>query len=158
MKKRNLWNRIFHSEELKKEHEEYEKAKSLVGFGSETLQFIEGAKDLDELLKAHKIAWSRGYRNENLGPCSYGIFRTHTDIESMTADEVYLGDIWGLWTHNIPFWNDHKEETMSGNGFEIPEDTLCYDLIMRQYRNLLRKNIQNIINESREYIRNYENL
>lgn len=155
MIKNNLWNRIFHSKELSEQTKQYETAKKLVGFGPETLQFINGAKDLVQLLDAHKIAWNRGYQNENLGPCEYGRFRTK-NISDMTIDEVYLGDIYGLWTFNIREWNKHSDETMAGNGWGFPDDTKVYDIIMRQYRTILRKNVEKIIYESKQYIKEYE--
>lgn len=139
MKRNNLFNRIFHSKELKAQKVQYEKAKALVGFSPETLQYIKEAKDLTQLLEAHKLAWRRGYQNENLAPCFYGMFRTE-NINTMKPEEVFLGTIWGLCTNNIPFWDNHKEETMAGNSFGISDDTKIYDLIMRQYRTLLCKN------------------
>lgn len=154
MKKRTLWNIIFHPKELKKQKEEYLRAKSLVGFGPETLQFVNGAKDLNDLLKAHKIAWVRGYRNSNLGPCSYGMFRTK-DISEMKPEEVFLGNIYGLWTFNIPYWNKIKDNTMAGNSYNLPKDTKCYDLIMTQYRGLLKSNIKAIISKSERFIVEY---
>jgi len=153
--KDTLWNRLFHSKELKVQKEKIAESKKLVGLGPETLQFITRAKTLNELLQAHKIAWERGYRNENLGPCSYGIFRTK-DIAKMKPEEVYLGNIWGLWTFNIPEWENNKNETMVGNGFGINPETKVYDLIMSQYRTLLKKNIEKIIFNSKEII--YENI
>ena len=154
MIKNNIWNRIFHRKELKQQKEKYLKAKSLIGFGPETLQFIKGAKDLDELLKAHKIAWIRGFQNGNLGPCLYGKFRTK-DIAKMKPSEVYLGDIYGLWTFNIPHWNENKDVQMIGNGWGIPEDTKCYDLIMKQYAGLLESNIKSLIQRSKIFVEEY---
>lgn len=41
----------------------------------------------------------------------------------MTPEEVFLGDIWGLWTHPITFWETRKDSTMAGNEFGISDDT-----------------------------------
>ena len=94
-----------------------------------------------------------GFKNENTRPCKYGFFRTE-DIETMRPDEVYLGDIYGLWTNNIPFWEEHRDETMAGNGFGIPGDTKCYDLILNQYRACLssavtyqKRKAENLVNK-----------
>lgn len=153
----NIWNRLFHQKDLESQEEVYLEKQKLIGLGSETLQFIKFSKTLDELLNAHKIAWSRGYRNNNLGPCEWGMFRTR-DILSMTVDEVFLGNIWGLSTHNIRFWNNHADEDMSCNGFGMDPNTKIYSLIMQQYRTLLRRNIERIIEEAKCYVHDFEEI
>lgn len=155
--KNNIWNRLFNQKDLESQEEVYLENQKLIGLGSETLQSIEEAEKLSELLSVHKVAWSRGYRNNNLGPCDWGMFRTR-DILSMTADEVYLGNIWGLTTHNICFWDEHIEDDMSCNGFGVDPNTKIYDLIMQQYRTLLYKNIEKIITEAKEYVRDFEEI
>lgn len=155
MKKINLWNKLFHRSELEQQKSEYEKCLVLRGLESETLQFVELAKDLDELLEAHKKAWIRGYQNANLGPCSYGMFRTQKSIPEMLPSEVYLGDIYGLWTFNIPDWNKEKGQTIDlGDG----KTRTCYGIVMNQYRRLLVSNIKSIVRECKNYIYEYENM
>lgn len=82
---------------------------------------------LDELLSAHKGMWAEGVRCRNLGPDRYGMFRTD-DISTMTADEVYLGNIHGLWTHPVSFWKE-----------AAPEDRY---MITEQYRRFLMSNLK----------------
>lgn len=154
--KNNAWNRMFHHKKLELQEDKYLEYQKLIGLGPETLQFVKISKTLEELLDAHKIAWFRGYRNDNLGPCEYGMFRTK-DISTMVPNEVYLGNIWGLWTFNIPSWNKYSEETMVGNGYGINPETKVYDLIMSQYKTLLTRNIESIIYEAKEYCRTFDN-
>lgn len=155
MKRNNLWNRIFHHKELKAQEKKYLEAQKLIGFGPETLQFIKRAQTLNDLLEAHKIAWKRNYRNKNLAPCEYGMFRTK-DIANMTADEVYLGNIYGLWTFNITHWNNHTPSSAGLSVWGFKDGTTDVDLIIRQYRTLLRKNVEELIYDAKEYIRKYE--
>lgn len=51
----------------------------------------------------HKRIWRKGFRNANLGPDEYGMFRTK-DINLMTIDEVYIGGIYDTLT--IAQWED----------------------------------------------------
>ena len=52
----------------------------------------------------------------------------------MVPGEVYLGNISGLNTHAIPYWEEHKEEKY--NDFKT-----VYDIVLSQYKQLLRSNI-----------------
>lgn len=52
----------------------------------------------------------------------------------MVPGEVYLGNIFGLNTHAIPYWEEHKEEKY--NDFKT-----VYDIVLLQYKHLLRSNI-----------------
>lgn len=139
----NLWNRIFRAKALK-EYQEWKKvAEAILGWNKQLNQDLNRAKNLQDLIDIHKHAWNIGYQNSNLGPCAWGMFRCKS-IPELTLDTLYLGDIWGLWTNNGRFWEDHKLETMAGNGFGIEESTLIYDLVMQQYRKHLKSNINAI--------------
>ena len=141
--KDNLWNRMFHSKALK-EYQEWKKtAKNIIGWNKQLNEGLQRASSLQALINIHKHAWSIGYRNSNLGPCAWGMFRCES-IPELTLDTLYLGDIWGLWTNNGKFWEKHKNETMAGNGFGIDPEKKIYDLIMQQYRGHLRSNINAI--------------
>lgn len=48
------------------------------------------------------------------------------------------------WTNTGRFWEEHKDETMAGNGFSINPERKCYDLIMQLYRMHLKSNINAI--------------
>ena len=144
--KDNLWNRIFHSKALK-EYQEWKKtAKNIIGWNKQLNEGLERASSLQALINIHKHAWNIGYRNSNLEPCAWGMFRCNS-IPELTLDTLYLGDIWGLWTNSGRFWEEHKDETMAGNGFGIDPEKKVYDLIMQQYCRHLRLNI-NVIADS----------
>jgi len=139
----NLWNRIFHSKALK-EYQEWKKtAEAIIGWNKQLNEDLTRAKTLQDLINIHKHAWEIGYRSPNISPCAWGMFRCES-IPVLTLDTLYLGDIWGLWTNNGRFWEEHKNETMSYNGFGIDSKKKIYDLIMQQYRQHLRSNINAI--------------
>ena len=139
----NLWNKIFRPKALK-EYQEWKKvAEAIMGWNNQLNQDLNRAKTLQDLINVHKHAWDIGYRNSNLGPCAWGMFRCES-IPELTLDTLYLGDIWGLWTNTGRFWEEHKNETMSCNGFGIDPNKKIYDLIMQQYCRLLRSNINSI--------------
>ena len=139
----NLWNRIFRSKALK-EYQGWKKtAESIIGWNKQLNEGLRRASSLQALINIHKHAWNIGYRNSNLEPCAWGMFRCES-IPELTLDTLYLGDIWGLWTNTGQFWEEHKDETMAGNGFGIDPNKKCYDLIMQQYRQHLRSNINAI--------------
>ena len=139
----NLWNKIFHSKALKEYQEWKEKANAIIGWNKQLNEDLKRAKTLQDLINVHKHAWDVGYRSSNLGPCPWGMFRCDC-IPMLTLDNLYLGDIWGLWTNPGRFWEEHKNETMAGNGYGITPETKVYDLIMQQYRSHLRSNINAI--------------
>ena len=90
---------------------------------------VELAKTLRDLYILHIKMWANGIRNENLGPDKYGMFRTD-DILMMVPEEVYLGNIWGLWTKQLPYW-----ESCSVNDQK---------LVIEQYKNVLLSNMKAI--------------
>jgi hypothetical protein len=139
----NLWNKIFHSKALKEYQEWKKKAYSIIGWNRQLNQDLSRAKTLQELINVHKHAWEIGYQNPNIAPCAWGMFRCKS-IPELTLDTLYLGDIWGLWTNTGQFWEKHKDETMAVNGFGINTNKKVYDLIMQQYRQHLRSNINAI--------------
>ena len=65
---------------------------------------------LEDTFKIHRqlgamhLAW-----NPAICPAQYGMFRT-SNIATMSMDEVFLGDICGLWTHSLPFWSSCQDE------------------------------------------------
>lgn len=141
--KNNIWNKIFHSKALKEYQEWKETANSIIGWNKQLNEDLQRAKSLQDLINIHKHAWEIGYRGPNLGPCPWGMFRCDS-IPELTLDTLYLGDIFGLWTNNGRYWEQHRNETMGGNGFGINEFTFIYDLIMQQYKRHLRSNINAI--------------
>lgn len=59
-------------------------------------------------------------------PDKYGVFRTK-DIATMSPDDVFLGGICGLFTHNITTWELYKKT-----------DIEAYNIVLNQYYKLLK--------------------
>ena len=150
MKQNNIFNRFFYKETLAKEKEKCEKCKSLVGHFPELDERIGASKSLENVLELHKKAWELGYQNGNLGPCEYGMFRTQ-DISKMTPDEVYLGNVYGLWTFPMPKWEDQKTQMYD-------KDISVYDVILNQYKRVLHSNVKAIYREAKTLVEEYEEL
>lgn len=148
MRKNNIWNRLFHKAEVQKNMKQMSIYTTQCLEGQRFLDAIQDCKSLITLIDIHKSIWEAGFQNENIGPCPYGIFRT-LDIPSMTPEQVYLGGIWGLFTHPISFWEQHKEDKYGGNGFGIDENLSLYEIIVDQYRKLLSSNIRAMFNKAR---------
>lgn len=138
MRKNNLWNRIFFKEEVRKNMKDAELQLTLSKNGARIINAVEKCDSLEELLSIHKEAWIIGFQNENLGPDKYGMFRTES-IPTMKPEEVFLGNIWGLWTHAIPFWEERKLQP-----FGIDPEISQYDIILDQYKQLLYSNLSYI--------------
>ena len=149
-----MWNRIFHNKEIKKNIAECNKFLTWNNQGQQFIDAIDKAISLYRVLAIHRDAWGTGFQNENIGPCAYGIFRTK-DISKMTAEEVYLGGIWGLCTYNLPFWEKHKDDKYGCNGFGIDENTSLYELILNQYKNILTSNIKAMMQQAKAELHLY---
>ncbi len=112
------------------------------------LQAVNAAPDdLLKLYNLHVGLWRDGLQNENLGPDSYGMFRTK-DVSRMYSWEVYLGGVDGLFTHSVDEWERIKERDMAsqqaeGKRPEVPQE---YVRVCRQYRNHLSSNVKDIRN------------
>lgn len=65
---------------------------------------------LEDTFKVHRqlgamhLAW-----NHAICPDRYGMFRT-SNIATMSMDDVFLGDICGLWTHTLTYWLTCNDE------------------------------------------------
>lgn len=89
---------------------------------------------LEDTFKIHRqlgamhLAWSPA-----ICPDKYGMFRTK-DISTMDPSEVFLGDIYGLWTHSLSYWltccdedavskitNQYYQQVLSGIKAEMKE-------------------------------------
>lgn len=77
---------------------------------------------------------------ENAGRCEYGWNRTKCG-ETVTADKVFLGNIYGLFTHPVPFWKQTKDEKKDQWKGTVWEDTLkgmnAYDVVSQQARKFM---------------------
>lgn len=155
MKKNNFWNRIFFKKEIRKNMEDAVLKHTLSKNGSRIINAVKKCDSLEELLSIHKEAWIVGFQNKNLGPCKYGMFRTK-NVPTMQPNEVFLGDIWGLFTRAIPFWEEHKSQTYGCNGFGIDPETSLYKLILNQYKELLCSNFTSIWCEAESMLTFYK--
>lgn len=155
MRKNNFWNRIFFKEEVRKNMKDAVLQHTLSKNGARIINAVEKCDSLEELLSIHKEAWIVGFQNGNLGPDKYGMFRTE-NIPTMKPEEVFLGGIWGLFTHAIPFWEERKSQPYGCNGFGIDPETSLYDIILNQYKQLLYSNFSHIWCEAERLLITYE--
>ena len=166
------WNRLFHSKEIKANSEHKQKLKNITASapsfiirigdvtykkGNRDSACITGVKSLTELLAIHKELWNTGFQNKNLRPNPYGMFRTES-IPTMKAEEVFLGDIYGLWTKDIPFWEQHKDEGKSFGGWPIYEYLTVYQIVLEQYKRLLHSNVHTIAEDAENDLKELEKL
>ena len=148
--KNNKWNRIFCRNTVKKCQEKANIYLTQCLEGQNFIEAIDKAETLGQLLNLHKDAWGSGFQCENLVPCPWGIFRTK-NIENMTPEEVYLGNVSGLFIHAIPYWEEHKEEKY--NDFKT-----VYDIVLSQYKQLLRSNINYLFAVAKSELPVYKRL
>ncbi len=170
--KNSRWNRLFHTKEIKANAELKQKLMKLIELAPELIArigevtytegnpnsaTITGVTSLIDVLGIHKEAWSQGFQNENIGPCSYGIYRCET-ISEMNPSQVFLGDIFGLFTKNIEFWERYKDEGKSGGGYPIYEYLTVYEIVLRQYKHQLSSNIKAIAENAKKELSQLEEL
>lgn len=155
--KNSLINRLFKTKEINANILDMQVQRHICSMKDQYLYAIGNCNSLVEMMHIHKKMWNDGFKNQNTRPDSYGFFRTN-DIATMKPDEVYLGDIWGLNTGNIPFWEEHRDETMAGNGFGFSDEVLCYDLILGQYRACLTNAVKWQVREAEKLIATYLEL
>lgn len=75
----------------------------------EARQLIQGAS-LSTLFRVHKMLGENNLCNNHcICPNKYGVFRT-SNIATMDESEVFLGNIYGLWTYTLPYWESCKDE------------------------------------------------
>lgn len=156
MRKNNFWNRLFHKSEINENQRQYRLYKRQVDTGQDFIVALEGAGNLCSLLGIHKDACGTGFNSKNLGPDKYGMFRC-SNILTMTSDQVFLGGIYGLSTHPIQFWEQHRDESLGVNGFGIDENRSLYGIVLDQYRYHLISNIGLMVRIARMSIPDYEN-
>lgn len=137
----SLFNRLFHPHQIRRNREKLESLLSMLHMHEAATNALEEATSLSDLLEIHKEVYARGYNNKNLSPNPYGMFRTE-DILTMSKDEVFLGNIYGLWTNNITFWEKQNNtyKTYNERIEECYEDS--YTLVFNQYYLHLSSNIE----------------
>ncbi len=109
--------------------EKMEKEENLIKKIDFFLPLLEKATTLHEIYALHIQIWANGIQHEYIGPCDYGMFRTK-DILTMQPNEVYLGNIWGLFTKNLEFWENAEENDKN--------------IVTEQYKNHLIGNLKMI--------------
>lgn len=153
--KNNWWNRFFHKNELERQACERIQHKRVIKTAEKFLERINNSNSLASLFFLHKEMWSYGLQNKSLGPAEFGMFRTK-DIITMKPEEVFLGNIYGLWTYNIPEWEKKKEHRFGTNSYGIDSAVTVYQLIVEQYRNLLLSNVTAIRQEAEKKLTDLE--
>ena len=148
MKRYNIWNKIFHSSEVNKNIEDYKLQQSLVNNYECWLTKIGNANTLIECMTLHKYIWRQGFKNTNLGPDKYGMFRTK-DINFMNTNEVYIGGFNGLKILTIEEWEECKKELYDS-------EQTCYSFILSSYKALLKANIINITDKAKILVEQYQ--
>ena len=144
MKRYNIWNKIFHSSEVNKNIEDYKLQQSLVNNYECWLTKIGNANTLIECMTLHKYIWRQGFKNTNLGPDKYGMFRTK-DINFMNTNEVYIGGFNGLKILTIEEWEECKKVLYDS-------EQTCYSFILSSYKRSLKANIINITDHSAQTV------
>ena len=150
----NFWNRFFYGDAIERQRGEVARLENLVAVSEKILKSLADCKSLLGLLAIHKDLWCSGFQNENLGPNEYGMFRTK-DIATMLPEEVYLGNVFGLWTFTIPEWEEKGHQWFGYNYFGIPSTTTNYEVVLNQYKRLLKKNVESITSDARDFLYNY---
>ena len=153
--KDNLFNRSFRKSQLEEQRTKYQKVSQEVEKADSFLRAVAKCDSLIQMVAIHKDIWGSGFRNKNIGPDEYGMFRTK-DIPTMKPEEVFLGNIFGLWTFAIPEWENNRNALYGANGFGINPGTRTYDLVLNQYRNLLQSNLMAIIKPEKDWLEEYK--
>ena len=152
----NLFNRIFRKEKLLKQRKEYERVCKRLQKADEFKKVLERCDSLLKMVAIHKDMWNSGFQNKNIGPYEYGYFRTKS-IPDMKPDDVYLGDIYGLFTFPIPEWENNRNALYGANGFGINPGTRTYDLILQQYRQHLKSNLLAMVSREKQWLEDWNN-
>ena len=118
-----------HKLKQRKELKEQKHKKELLDKLDYFIHQVEIAESLRELFILHIKIWANGIQHKNFGPKQYGMFRTN-DILMMVPEEVYLGNIWGLHTKPLPFWETQTSENQ--------------ELVIKQYKTILISNMNNL--------------
>ena len=156
--KDNWWNRIFHKEELAKQQFEQVRCQRIIDNANGFLEELQECNGLRGLLYIHKQLWNNGFWCEKLSPSESGMFRTKNIME-MKAEEVFLGDIYGMWSFNIPDWEKEKEKghKYGANTWGLDPDVLVYDLVVNQYRHVLMSGVKKVKKEAEETLAGFKN-
>lgn len=151
----NIINKIFRSKQVTLQRKEYRQVSQSVGDAEDFLNAVRKCDNLIRMLNLHKLIWQNGFHDKAIAPDKYGVFRTE-NITTMKPDEVFLGNIYGLWTFPIPDWENQRNALFGTNGFGINPGTTVYSVVLDQYRNLLIKGLNNVIQQKKEWMEEYK--
>ena len=151
----NIINKIFRSKQVTLQRKEYRLISQSVGDAEKFLNAVRKCDNLIRMLNLHKLIWQNGFHDKAIAPDKYGVFRTE-NITSMKSDEVFLGNIYGLWTFPIPDWENQRNALFGTNGFGINPGTTVYSVVLDQYRSLLIKGLNNVIQQKKEWMEEYK--
>ena len=147
IRRENLWNRIFHKREIREQ-----KIRRNIETADEYLDELQECEGLYGLLDIHRKLWKDGMRTPKLAPDEFGMFRTK-HVARMKPEEVYLGDIYGLWTFTIPEWEKLKDNKYGENTWGVNPEMTVYQLVVIQYKKLLQSGVKSIKRENEELLR-----
>lgn len=85
------------------------------------IEAINQCADLVKVYRLHVRLWKDGLQHPDFSPSQHGMFRTN-NISAMMPDEVYLGGICGLTTHNLIYWDTESDD---------------YNIVLTQYKTRL---------------------
>ena len=74
--------------------------------------------DLDQIISALKVLQ---IHFERAGRCDSGINRTKVG-EEITAEKVFLGDIYGIWTKTASYWLANQEKCKQDKHYDASKD------------------------------------
>jgi len=80
----------------------------------------------------------------NAGRDEYGWNRTSKG-QTVTEDDVFLGNIYGLWTFPVSHWKKAKNDRKGGWGFSGMENLSVYDVISQQAKNFITSHARPMI-------------
>ena len=159
------WNRVFHKKQVNQNIQRANALRTIIELapayiekiGEVTYQsgnydsaHVIGAPTLRDVMKLHKNAWADGFQHENIGPCHSGMYRCES-IETMRPEDVYIGgNLYGLNTHNIPFWDECMNEGKTCGGYPIYSYLTVYQIVLQRYKDQLSSNIRAIADEAKK--------
>ena len=151
----NIINKIFRSKQVTLQRKKYRQVSQSVGDAEDFLNAVRKCDNLIRMLNLHKLIWQNGFHDKAIAPDKYGVFRTE-NIVTMKPDEVFLGNIYGLWTFPIPDWENQRNALFGANSFGINPGTTVYSVVLDQYRNFLIKGLNNVIQQKKEWMEEYK--
>lgn len=155
--KDNFINRLFKASKVNKCINDIAVNQHVQDVFEQYLIKLDGCITLEEVMLVHKKMWRDGLNTPDIGPNPYGMYRT-SDINTMTIKEVYLGGIWGLFTNNIEFFNNHDDEIYGCNGYGIDPSIRIYTIVRDQYIRHLKANIYEMVELAKKNIRFYQSM